>query len=119
MSAKNWYSIQSKHNKKFSSDILHKFKSEYRDWAITALFYSALHLVNEYSLQHKTTLLINHSDRKTFIKNALPSIYGEYQKLFILSQHSRYDKEYDCINASDVQYAKDLFTKIAAHLNSA
>lgn len=73
MSARNLHSVQYPHNQKFSSDVLHTFNSEYYDWAITALFYSALHLVNNYCEQRKIIIPTNHTMRNKFIKKKTES----------------------------------------------
>jgi hypothetical protein len=60
-------------------------------WALTALFYSALHSVDAYlSTRGKSDL--KHQQRNRFISedSELSGMYGEYKDLFVLSINARY-----------------------------
>lgn len=58
------------HNKKFSDDIIHSFQSQYNDWSVTSLFYSALHLINAYLYAHNIPKPANiENDQKLLKKN--------------------------------------------------
>ncbi len=46
MPSKDQHLAQAAHNEKFALSIGDWSKSEYRDWVVTALFYSALHLLD-------------------------------------------------------------------------
>ncbi len=85
----NWHTTQSIHNKD-TSDFLNTKTPAYIDWEITSLFYSALHLVNDYCDKNKMIPPSDHHERKEFVKNNLPSSYPSYKKLFDLSIKSRY-----------------------------
>jgi len=85
----NWYATQSTHNKT-TSDFLNSKTPDHIDWEITCLFYSALHLVNDYCDKHQIAPPSDHHERKEFVKNNLSSSYLSYKKLFDLSIKSRY-----------------------------
>ena len=116
MSTHDWHASQYEHNKKFSNDIARLFKSEYCDWVITSLFYSALHLINEFFTQKKIPIPQDHKERNNRVKGYLDPIYNEYMQLFMLSKKSRYEEKYSCIRASDLRRAQNYFETITTCL---
>jgi hypothetical protein len=66
--------------------------SGFHDWAMTALFYSAVHLVLAYVVQSGGTVT-SHGERRSFIHGnpELRSILSAYNELKILSENARYD----------------------------
>lgn len=118
MTDRNWHRMQYVHNKKFSDDIVHSFQSQYNDWSITSLFYSALHLINAYFYKHNILRPINHRKRSETVKKELPLIHSEYQRLRELSEHARYKVRYSSITDADVLRAQAHFQKIVEHIGN-
>lgn len=111
MRTEPWYVDQSTHNQEISN-VLNKLVYQSCDWEITTMFYSALHLTNEYLIQQEITMPTNHKVRNGLIKSLLLPIYPEYQKLFYLSQRSRYLVKYDRMTDADVITANKYFEVI-------
>ena len=115
----NWHQVQYMHNKKLSDDMMHSFQSQYNDWQITSLFYSALHLINSYFYKNNMPRPTNHRKRSEAVKKELPAIYSEYQELRELSEHARYKLPYSSMTDADVLRAQTNFQKIVAHIDEA
>ena len=107
------------HNKKLYDNMMHSFQSQYNDWSITSLFYSALHLINAYFYKHNIPEPINHRKRSDAVKKKLPAIHSEYQELRVLSEHARYKLPYSSMTDADVLRAQTHFQKIVAHIDEA
>lgn len=91
---------QAHHNEHCASFLIGN-KPEYRDWAITATFYSAVHLVEacfttESSIQHTETASDRgkgeekHSYRARKVRELAKPAYQDYRKLMEASQDVRY-----------------------------
>ncbi len=78
---------QAKYNRKFYEDIKHT----YQDWAITGLFYAALHLVDAY-LAQKGISVEDHKTRHRYLQmiKDLKPIYPDYRALYDHSVNARY-----------------------------
>lgn len=85
-----WNVAQSKHNID-SNRYLTKANPDYRDWEITTLFYSAVHIVNTYFLLAAKKSPNTHQQRKKLVESELYPIYSAYYSLEHLSRKSRYD----------------------------
>lgn len=75
------------YNEKFFEDIKH----EYQDWAITGIFYSAIHLVEAF-LAIKDIHVEDHKERArhlSLIKELKP-LFGYYRALYDYSVNARY-----------------------------
>jgi hypothetical protein len=85
------------------------------DWAVTALFYSALHYAQAgfvYLLNNRAPM--NHQDRKGAIRTRFRPIAKDYEKLYDASRRARYD----CIppTRQQLQEAQKLVAAIAAEI---
>lgn len=84
---------------------------QHPDWAVTALFYAAVHYVEAYFFdrhtppqpQHYPT----HHRRNVGVASRLPSVNNEYQALKTRSQDARYD----CIHftTGDVRHCRQAY----------
>ena len=86
----SWHIGQSSHNfdtKKYLAQVnpLHK------DWEVTTLFYSAVHVVDSYLVLVKNTKPRTHAQRRKLVKQELSPIFDDYDLLESLSRKSRYD----------------------------
>lgn len=98
--------------------IQRSFKSEYSDWVVTSLFYSALHLITKYC-NKRSISFSNHTARRNFVKNsALEPIHDDYHMLHLLSNAARYKRLYLNITESDVRNAQNWLDKIENHISS-
>ncbi len=86
-----WHYKKYRHNKKLF-DYLHKNTSNFCDWEVITLFYSALHLINDYFTKNGPNVPINHSTRNIMIKQHLSDITDEYYTLYLLGRHARYNR---------------------------
>jgi hypothetical protein len=64
---------------------------EYGDWALTALFYSAVKLVDAYTIERGEGLPEDHDRRRRFVLRWLPPrIWEKYRNLEDASRQTRY-----------------------------
>lgn len=98
----DWREEQSNHNARFSR-YLERDTPLYRDWEITALFYSALHIVESY-LSKTAGEVKSHTARRDLIRDHLGDISNEYRKLKELSGKARYD----CLHSELTKDEKEL-----------
>jgi len=78
---------KSKYNEKFFEDVKH----DYPDWAVTGLFYAALHLVDAF-LSKKGVSVEDHKTRSWYVASVseLKPIYGDYRAMYDYSVNARY-----------------------------
>jgi uncharacterized protein (UPF0332 family) len=81
------HKAKASYNEKFFDDV----KDSYQDWALTGLFYSALHLVDAF-LSSKGISVENHLTRADFINKIkeLKPLYQDYRILYDYSVNARY-----------------------------
>ena len=85
----SWHIGQSTHN--FDTcKYLQIENPRHKDWEVTSLFYSALHLVEGYLFLIKNITPRGHKRRSNAVMAELPLIFNEYDTLFWLSIKSRY-----------------------------
>ncbi len=63
----------------------------HKDWEVTTLFYSAVHVVDSYLVLVKNTKPRTHTQRKKLVKQELSPIFDDYDSLELLGRKSRYD----------------------------
>src|SRR5438034_628663 len=70
-------------------------ESAYLDWAVTLLFYTALHLINAVLIETGTAFDLprDHMDRNVTVALKLRPIYEDYRLLHRLSRTARYQPE--------------------------
>lgn len=61
------------------------------DWALVALFYGALHLVQAYACQHGPWRPGDHADRRDYLRQELRPIFDDYRDLQDRTDQVRYD----------------------------
>lgn len=85
------------------------------DWAITLLFYSALHWVDAY-LVFTNRRPDNHYDRDTIIESngSLADIFKPYRRLKDMSEQARY--HIACYEQRDWESAHVLLGKVKEHI---
>ncbi len=90
MPTKDEHLRKATHNEKFFDDF-NLASSAYPDWAITVLFYSALHYVEAFfAAQTPAIHCATHPQREGLINQHLRSIYGDYSDLKNDSLAARY-----------------------------
>ena len=106
--------IQSRHNQQVASCLLKN--QEHRDWAITVIFYAALHFVNAglKSLGHEFSNQLDHGDGHGWRARKIREYFTDdcfraYRRLRIASEAVRYIANYDN-PASDDTPSLSLFT---------
>lgn len=84
-----------------------------RDWAVTLLFYSAVHFVGAY-FARKRAHFHSHRQRDSAIAReaALLAIYPDYRDLEDFSRKARYDRPVGYFTASEVQELTDALQRI-------
>lgn len=100
-------------------ELYQKLRSErtHLDWAITLLFYTALHLVQSYACQHGPWVPRDHYERARFVNEELRPIYHPYRDLEDRSKNMRYDLHET--TTAEVEAWHDVeFQRIAAHLGT-
>jgi hypothetical protein len=75
----------------YNEQFFHDTKDSYPDWALTGMFYSALHLVDAY-LAKKNLSVPDHKTRTNYIHKIsdLRSFYDDYRILYDYSVNARY-----------------------------
>ena len=74
-----------------------RFQTEAQDpdWALTLLFYAALHLVQAYAVQdcarRNRPAPRHHTERLGYVRDRLASIFRSYRRLQSGSEQARYD----------------------------
>lgn len=83
---------KAKHNERFVSVVESEFKSDFIDWCITALFYSALHYLSAFISYTGTSVPSDHTKRKVLLNpdgdNTLNMEYIPYEAYIELSEYS-------------------------------
>ncbi|SRR6266699_513639 len=80
---------QADHNEKFYEQI---DRNSFGDWAVTALFYTAVHYVNSY-LEAKSQRPANHEERGRLIRSHAKTsgFFNNYERLRVRCWAARYD----------------------------
>lgn len=70
-------------------------EAQYSEWAVTALFYAALHYVEAYFDRHATSGQprhhTGHVERTRAVRLRIPTVYRSYRWLMELSRDARYE----------------------------
>lgn len=97
------------------AELLHA-DGNYKEWAVVALFYQALHHVNLFFLHHSNIAPANHKERQKYVELMLRDIAGEYDELYRASREARYDcRRYGDRDVVDLQEAA---LAIRAHIST-
>ena len=90
MPSQREHAFQVLHNREFL-DTLDLGDSPFLDWAVTVIFYTAVHLVEQF-LAHKGQDLLSHETRERFISQSadLKPIWSVYRELKYQSERARY-----------------------------
>jgi hypothetical protein len=94
-----------------NEQLFHAFldiKSGHREWAVTILFYAALHALDVYLHEagYLDNDIANHHDRLAVARDALPrNIFSAYNALYIESRHARYDRPPQ-LSTTEASFAK-------------
>ena len=111
----SWHAKQSSHNHDVQR-ILSKHPL-CRDWEITALFYSLLHVIDGYMIPIGAEPQ-NHSHRRCLVRQHLPHIYEDYDRFYNLCLRARYLALFDSITEGERQHAVELHGSICARVQS-
>jgi len=114
---------QAKHNKACANLLLEK-SPEYRDWAITAAFYAAVHLAEACFTSHDSILHTDtasdrgekegmHGYRARKVRELAPDAYVSYRKLREASSNVRYLTK---LGSGGKQIAVDYYDESAARI---
>jgi hypothetical protein len=101
-----------------------KLKSEQAnlDWAVTVLFYSALHLVQAHFVEVANTgfdIPRDHPERDNLVARLIPAIYSHYRFLGSRSQWSRYHVDKPPTTPSLIQsYEENHFRPIVSTMEA-
>ena len=97
-----WNAKQGEHNRETQRYL--SMNPRYPDWEITALFYSALHIVDEYLIL-KDKRPCRHGIRNRRVREELGPIYGDYHDLYTLCIRARYDVGFDQLTENEKEMA--------------
>src|SRR5207249_405366 len=64
---------------------------QYLEWAVIALFYAALQLVDAHATQNGRSLSVDHVERRRYVRDRLRSIWYQYGNLENASRECRYE----------------------------
>jgi hypothetical protein len=68
------------------------------DWAVTALFYTAVHLLQAFAAGNGLPLLPGHREREGFLSTHCWAALGPYLKLYRASNETRYKLRYPTLS---------------------
>ena len=108
-------------NQTIAERMLHQFDAgvepPHDDWVITMSFYSALHLVDAFLLEHRGASPANHRSRTRLIESddELDAAVEAYAMLKSLSELARYQPLHQ-FRPDSVQHAFDLLHEIRSHI---
>lgn len=123
---------QAYHNEKLAYQLGDQPLEAY-DWATTVSFYTVLHFVDAYLLQHHGLVPKGHTtirDRKTrqripgrndLVRQHLPQIYDAYKVLYSASRRARYEgaylgpqsaRYYQNLKANEFAQAREFFRQL-------
>ena len=85
----SWHYKRYTHNKELFEHLC-TVSPKYLDWEVVALFYAALHLVNDYFERNGHAMPKNHNTRNKMIRRHLSDLKDEYNVLYGLSIRARY-----------------------------
>lgn len=110
-----WHTKQSYHN--HDAYELLSAHSQHKDWQITALFYSTIHVIDEYllSIGEKPC---NHTQRRGAVKLHLNGMYQDYMYLDSLCRKARYEVLFNAITGGERLHAVKIHDSIRAHVQS-
>src|SRR4051812_43064126 len=81
---------QARDNVALHEMLLSEPSGRFLDWAVVALFYAALHLVEAHARHSRHDLGDNHKEVRDYIDRHLASIRRQYRDLFDASRDARY-----------------------------
>ena len=84
------YLAQAKHNREVADVLLRDDPPISRQWAITCMFYAALHYVNAYICRRGQQVPREHGNRDRLVGKWMRQIFREYRWLRTRSEHVRY-----------------------------
>lgn len=111
----SWHARQSAHNQDAQRHL--SASSQYPDWEITALFYSVVHVIDEY-LASIGKAPRDHGERKTLVRENLRHIYRDYRSLYILCRKVRYIVVFASVKKKHKRKAVRLHDSICAKIRS-
>ncbi len=80
--------VAARTNTEFAKQLMEQ--GDHLDWAVVAVFYSALHWVDSF-LARQQIHPLNHEDRDRYVRRTqLRQIYNEYRRLRLSADESRY-----------------------------
>ena len=111
----SWHALQSAHNRGAQQRMSES--PRYADWEITALFYSAVHAVDEYLLSIGEEPC-SHQARNKMVRENIPHAYRDYCALFTLCRKVRYEIPYTDVSEGDRETAIYLHDSIRRKLQT-
>lgn len=109
----SWHARQSAHNQ--DAQCYLSESSQYPDWEITALFYSVIHIIDEY-LESVGKKPRNHGERRALVRENLPDVYKDYRALYALCRKVRYMIVFGSVKKRHKQKAARLHKSICAKI---
>lgn len=109
------YARQSAHNHDAQKQ-LSRCPSQYIDWEITTLFYSAVHVINGYLLSEIGITPHSHKERNELVEKEIKPIWPDYHTFYILCKKVRYSAEFDSVTEGERQLALRLHNSICDHV---
>ncbi len=85
------YLEQARHNREVAEALSDGDSPTSRQWAVTCLFYAAVHYVNAHLGNRPVP--DNHPERDSYVRSNMPLIHSDYRWLKTKSQGSRYRLE--------------------------
>ena len=83
------------------------------DWAISMLFYSAVHYVGAYFAKHGLTYRMHQTRDNAVARDPnLSNVYGEYRELEHFSRQARYERPSGHFRHGDIEYLLGCLDKV-------
>lgn len=116
MASKDAHLWQAAHNETLYSQLL---TTEFLDWAVTAIFYSALHYIDAYLATKDIHPSRHYKGRTPLVsrESNIKDIYGKYERLKNKSEAARYDVKH--FTQAEVKGLKENeFKLIRSHIST-
>ena len=95
---------QAQHNRDVAEALSEGDSPTSRQWAVTCLFYAAIHYVNAHL--GNLPLPDNHTDRDNYVRGNMPLIHNEYRWLRTKSRDARYRLKRPPQQVADAAFSK-------------
>lgn len=95
------------------------YRTGFLDWAIVAIFYTALHYVDAYlASKGHVEIAGGHQERNSLVREQLSSIESQYMTLYWASRNARYIPDFRPTSGKVIKYKRYFLLEIKSYIMS-